>query len=325
MNMLNKRFIAVNEDYPAEKWLDYYQHADAAYKHWFLKEGAVKRPGLAECGQALTEYMPELLAIWEHLLNLTNADESDARLLSLYCPTPYITGCSQAVWSRYSPVLVRNYDYSPDLCEGRIMKSKWHNSQVIGATDCLWGLLDGMNEHGLCVSLAFGGSHSVGEGFGIPLVLRYILEFCKNTQEAIAVLKRVPVNMAYNITLLDAYFDIATVELSPVNKTKVTHVPFAVNHQGDFELTNYAMFSRSYERKQALLDRLYDPVATIESFIDGFEYAPLFASDYQNNFGTLYTCVYNPQLKAMEFRWPYHLRMYQSFEVFVEQEVWIRY
>ncbi|MBF0198824.1 MAG: hypothetical protein HQL32_14000 [Planctomycetes bacterium] len=320
-----KKFSAIEEEYPGEKWLDFYRHVDESYQNWFLKEGDFRRPSFAECQQALKTYMPEFVPLWEHLQKLCEANDKQARLLSLYCPTPYLTGCSQAVWSRYSPVLVRNYDYSPSLSEGRILKSKWFDTEVIASTDCLWGVLDGMNEHGLSLSLSFGGSDIVGDGFGIPLILRYVLEFCKTTREALEHLTRIPTNMAYNITLIDAYFDVATVELSPVDSPKVSHAPFAVNHQGDFDLGNYAMFSRSFERKQTIIDRLYDPLMSIESFIDGFEYAPLFATDYDNNFGTLYTAVYNPQLRAMEYRWPYHVRMYQSFEVFNEQELWVNY
>lgn len=325
MSKLTKSFISQDEDKPGKKWLDFYHRVDKSYQQWFLKEGDIKRPSLEECKQALETYMPELVPMWQHLIQLTNADEQTARLLSLYCPTPYINGCSQAVWSRYSPVLVRNYDYSPSLNEGRILKSKWHETSVIASTDCLWGVLDGINEHGLCVSLAYGGSEVVGVGFGIPLILRYVLEFCQTTQQALTVLAKIPTNMAYNVTLIDASFDTATIELSPIVAPSISHIPFAVNHQGNFELSNYAMFSRSYERKQAIIERLSEPLTTIESFIDSFEYEPLFASDYQNNFGTLYTAVYNPQLKAMEVRWPYSVRMYQSFELFIEQELIVRY
>ena len=45
-------------------------------------------------------------------------------------------------------------------------------------SDCLWGLLDGMNDRGLAVSLTFGGRPDVGDGFAIPLVVRYVLETC---------------------------------------------------------------------------------------------------------------------------------------------------
>ena len=51
-------------------------------------------------------------------------------------------------------------------------------------SDCLWGLLDGMNDAGLAVSLTFGGRPVLGDGFGIPLVMRYVLETCEDVAEA---------------------------------------------------------------------------------------------------------------------------------------------
>ena len=49
---------------------------------------------------------------------------------------------------------------------------------MLGMSDCLWGLLDGVNDAGLAVSLTFGGRRDVGDGFAIPLVVRYLLETC---------------------------------------------------------------------------------------------------------------------------------------------------
>jgi hypothetical protein len=48
--------------------------------------------------------MPELLPHWEHLVELSGGDEQVARMLSLYRPTPFLAGCSQAVWSRTRPM-----------------------------------------------------------------------------------------------------------------------------------------------------------------------------------------------------------------------------
>lgn len=318
-----KRFQAIEEKFPGQKWLTHYHAVMPGYRRWFASEGELKRPSLQECREALQTYMPEFVALWEHLIEITNADANDARLLSFYCPAPYLSGCSQAVWMRYTPTLIRNYDYSPEYCEGRIMKTQWHNTQVIASTDCLWGLLDGMNEHGLSVSLAFGGKGVTTEGFGIPIILRYILEFCTTVDEAVKVLCRVPAHMAYNITVLDAYGQVRTVELSPFTSPNVTYKPLAVNHQGDFALTNYAMFSRSYERQQFIINKLYDPLSSVESFVNAFEYSPLFTSNYAQGFGTLYTAIYNPQLRAMEYRWPNQVRMYQSFAFFEEYELWV--
>lgn len=323
MANVQKHFQAVHELTLGDKWLTHYYAALPAYQRWFASEGEIKRPPLDECRQALEQHMPELLPFWENLLQLTQANEEDARLLSFYCPAPYMTGCSQAVWARYSPILVRNYDYDVAHCEGRILKTKWHKTQVIASTDCLWGVLDGMNEHGLSVSLAFGGNEAVCPGFNITIILRYILEFCTTIDEAVKVLNRVPANMAYNITLLDAYGQFRTVELTPFSPPKISYKPLAVNHQGNYELSSYALFSNSYERHQFLFNKLYDPLSSIESFVNAFEYSPLFASNYAQGFGTLYTAIYNPQLRAMEYRWPNRKRMYQSFAYFEEYELWV--
>ncbi len=325
MSGLQKCFQAVQEDYPGQKWLAYYQQTIAGYRQWFASEGEFNRPDLAQCSAALQLHMPELVPLWQRLLDLAGGDMLDARLLSLYCPSASPSGCSQAVWTRYTPTLVRNYDYAPEFCEGRILKTRWHGTEVIASTDCLWGVLDGMNEHGLAVSLAYGGKDAVAPGFGISIILRYVLEFCATVEEAVKVLRRVPANMAYNVTVLDAYGQVRTVELTPYAAPNVGYKPLAVNHQGDYELTNYALFSNSYERQQFILGRLYDPLSSVESFVNAFEYSPLHASNYAQGFGTLYTAIYNPQLRAMEYRWPHRLRMYQSFACFQEYDLWVDY
>ncbi|HGX92424.1 MAG TPA: hypothetical protein ENK35_03825 [Candidatus Tenderia sp.] len=321
----SKQVQFVAEERPAEKWLAHYQLTLDDYKAWFLSEGEFNRPSYQACHNAIKEYMPEFEPLWQELIALCDGDDLEARLLSFYCPAPYVRGCSQAVWSKYNPILVRNYDYDLAQCEMRVMKSRWFDTEVIASSDCLWGAIDGMNEHGLSLSLAFGGVPDRGVGFGIPIILRYILEFCQTTQQAVEVLQRIPSHMAYNITLLDAGHNVSTVEINPNNLTRVSHIPVAVNHQGEYELSNYAAFSKSYERKKFLIDKLYDPMINIESFIDSFEYTPLFSDNYEEGFGTIYTAVYNPTLRACEFRWPYGVRRYKSFTHFEEETFWVTY
>lgn len=307
-----------------EEWLSFYHQSIEGYKKWFLKEGEFSRPSYQTCHNALKQYMPEFVDFWLQLIETTGADDLEARLLSFYNPSPYVSGCSQAVWQKHPPVLVRNYDYDPKLSETRFLKSKWFDTEVIASTDCLWGVLDGMNEYGLCVSLSFGGGSERGDGFGIPIVLRYVLEFCKTTTEAVEVLNRVPIHMAYNITLIDASFIVKTVEITPGKQNQVSNIPLAVNHQGDFMLSNYSIFSKSMERKQFLIDKLYDPWQSVESFIENFAYAPLFTQNYGQGFGTLYTAVYNPALKACEFRWK-GFQKNQSFNHFNQEKLYVYY
>ena len=61
--------------------------------------------------------------------------------------------------------------------------------------DCLWGLLDGVNDAGIAVSLTFGGRPNVGTGFGIPIVLRYVLQASESIDAAVDALTRIPVHM----------------------------------------------------------------------------------------------------------------------------------
>ena len=105
---------------------------------------------------------------YERLVELAEGDEMAARFLSLYRPPGFIVGCSQGAWNReHDPVLVRNYDYPASRAEGIIVSTAWTGRRVIGMSDCLWGLLDGINDAGLAASLTFGGRTAVGDGFGI--------------------------------------------------------------------------------------------------------------------------------------------------------------
>jgi predicted choloylglycine hydrolase len=91
----------------------------------------------------LTRHMPELAGTWEHLVELSGGDETAARMLTLYDPPQFLPGCSQLALTGETPMLIRNYDYRPELCERVVYSSAFTGRRVIGSRDCLWGLLDG--------------------------------------------------------------------------------------------------------------------------------------------------------------------------------------
>jgi Acyl-coenzyme A:6-aminopenicillanic acid acyl-transferase len=122
----------------------------------------------------------------------------------------------------------------------------------------MWGLLDGIYDAGLAVSLTFGGRPEVGEGFSIPLVIRYVLEVCRTAHEAMRVLHRVPVHMSYNVTAVDRAGRRATAYLAPDRPTGITARAVATNHQGEVEWVPYAAAIRSVERQQRLEELLAD-------------------------------------------------------------------
>jgi predicted choloylglycine hydrolase len=170
--------------------------------------------------------------------------------------------------------------------------------------DCLWGLVDGMNDAGLAVSLAFGGRRVVGDGFGIPLVLRYLLEVCETADDARRTLQRLPVHMAYNVTVVDRDGGFFTAFLGPDREPDFVRRPVATNHQERLDWPEQAQATRSRERQQVLLDLLGDDSVDAEGLVDAFLRPPLYSTAYALGFGTLYTAVYRPAERTVEYRWP---------------------
>ena len=170
--------------------------------------------------------------------------------------------------------------------------------------------------------LAYGGRHRHGNGFAITLVLRYVLEFCRNTDEAVAVLKRVPIHMAYNVTLVDHNGIIKTVVLCPGEEVQVTSVSFATNHQQGGAIDDIDVIADSYSREQYLSTRLADPRQAESSLVNLFLQPPLMRkSNEWQGWGTLYTARYQPSSGVVELYWPNGQILTQSFNHFVESDI----
>jgi len=299
-------FVYINsiaEDQPGEKWKSVFDRTWPYYRNWFLSEGSRARPGYLSSLSALEEHMPEIMPIYHQLTKLAGGGDTESRFLSQFCPPPYMSGCSQIAWTRNSPVLIRNYDYSPVLFEGILFRTNWLRP-VMGMSDCLWGLLDGMNDAGLTVSLTFGGRKVTGEGFGIPLIIRYILETCDTVDEAVKVLMRIPVHMAYNLTLVDPSAKVVTVYLAPDRSPYISNSPIGTNHQVAVEWEDYARITGTRERRDILEATLLDPFETEEGLIKKFLQPPLYNTKFEKAFGTLYTGVYHINESQVELHWP---------------------
>lgn len=296
---------AVGETGPGPVWSGLFAEYWPAYHSWWARDGLDARPTYLECIRALEAHMPELVPLYEELCRLAGGSDPAARFLSMYGPPAYLTGCSQGIWPGAEPVLVRNYDYHPRAFDSLVLRTDWLGVKVMGTSDGMWGLVDGVNEHGLAVSLTFGGRQIVGEGFGVPLILRYVLQTCSNTAEAQAVLERVPTHMSYNVTVIDAKRHYLTAMMAPDRRpAKITHSAVATNHQDRVEWASHARFTATVERERFLLQRLTLHVEPEERFIGAFLKPPLYSTAFSAGFGTLYTAVYRPRLKQMELRWP---------------------
>lgn len=296
-------FDAVSEATPGPKWAARWRRSWPAYEPWFVANGGDTGPTRAACEAALKHYMPELVPVHAALVRLTGGSDRAARFLSTWCPPGYFGGCSLACAVSSDDIrLVRNYDLSPDLNEGLLLRSEWTGRPVMGMVEFLWGVSDGINDAGLSVVLAYGGRQEVGRGFGITTILRYVLETCDTVDAALCVLQRVPSHMPYNIVVADASGAAASVEIYAGGGAKVQPRPIATNHQNDGSAPDRAAFTKTYQRSRHLDAALAD-TKTPATLVHLFTQTPLMQDRYAEGFGTLFTAEYEPLHARMTLHW----------------------
>ncbi len=247
-------FSAIKNTQSNQQWLNNFNLHWPAYKSWYQsrKNGQINSTNLRIAEKTLNGFMPEITPIYQQLKHLVNDNPVACQFLTLHQPPAYLINCSQIVLSNPEPTLIRNYDLSPDLSENTIFYTDWLDRKVISTNECLWGADDGINDAGLAISLTFGGRKAVGTGFGIPIILRYILQTCETTKQAVKQLRRIPSHMSYNITVVDKSGDYATVHVAPDRQARVTKDRIATNHQQTIEWQEQANFSKTLERKEYL-------------------------------------------------------------------------
>ena len=314
----------ISEAEPGPRWQALFAATWPGYRRWYLQRDVRHRPDLRTAQSRLAQYMPELVPTYEALLDLALAsppaaraaeatagaiaspsdDDVAARLLTLWDPPRFLPGCSQAVVFAPDPVLCRNYDYAPALWERVVYASRFRGRRVIGNNDCLWGLLDGMNEDGLVVSLSFGGRRGSGAGFAVSLVVRYLLEVASSVPEAIDILRRVPVAMAYNLTMVDAARRAVTVYVGPDRPPEVSDSPIATNHRGEIpDDERHAHRFASVQRRTCLTE-LLGAEPDVDELVAAFLRPPLHSTHYRRAFGTVYTALYRPAKRTLTLHWP---------------------
>ncbi|MDQ1714235.1 MAG: hypothetical protein QOC60_180 [Frankiaceae bacterium] len=311
-------FRAVSENGRDDGFPERFATVWPAYQAWFLQAGDAARPSYVAARTALRQHMPELVPTWERHCRRAGGGDMAARVLAHWCPPPYVSGCTQAVVRRGAPILVRNYDYDVRNFDATILLTDYEGRRVLGTGDCVWGLLDGLNEFGLAATLTFGGSRQVGTGFGISLVLRYLLETCATVAQALAVLDRVPVHMAYNVTVLDAAGAAATAFVGPGRPPLHVDPLVVTNHQEHQATEQFAKLSHSRDREvavRAVLESGGDEERAIRAFLD----PPTYNRNFEHSFGTLYTAVMRPAERCVDYRWPSSLWR-QSFDGFTPGE-----
>ena len=111
----------------------------------------------------------------------------------------------------------RNYDFYyrfAKYCESYLTRPKGAYASL-GNTDVFVGREDGVNEKGLAASIHFVSASLGSSGINFPIALRYVLDKCATTGEAVDFLTHVKFLTANNYLIADRSGDMAVVEVCP--------------------------------------------------------------------------------------------------------------
>jgi predicted choloylglycine hydrolase len=258
-------------------------------------------------------HLPELMPVLENLASALEHPGAAAFLTQLTFK-PFFVSCSQ---TGLAGALVRNYDFDPAMCERTIARTQYLRP-VIGVNEGLWGLLDGMNDAGLAVSLTFGGRFVQGPGMCIAMVVRYLLETCDTVDEAWQRLQAIPVSTAQNLTLVDREQTMSVYVGPDIAPTRANEV-CVTNHQMEPVTEDDEQDSHTLQRLAAVraaTEAARDSEEPVEQVVEALLRPPLYNVDLTSGLGTLYTAAYRPAQGRVSYIWPRGQRWEQSFATF---------
>ncbi|HXX72811.1 MAG TPA: C45 family peptidase [Candidatus Acidoferrales bacterium] len=114
-------------------------------------------------------------------------------------------------------VFGRNYDFYyrfAKYCESYLTRPKGAHASL-GNTDVFLGREDGLNEKGVGISMHFVSAQLGAPGVNFPVAVRYVLDKCATTAEAVDFLAHTKFLTANNYLIADTSGDMAVVEACP--------------------------------------------------------------------------------------------------------------
>lgn len=175
-----------------------------------------RRKFAEECLPIYEKYYPEILEEIKGLAMGQNSSYEDfyTFLLSMYC-FEFNNHCTCiAIKDKDNLIFGRNSDFLVSL-EKLYMNVLYNLDNAYafnGNTTAFIEMEDGINEYGLAVGLTFIYPTIVKAGFNAGMLVRYLLEKCKTTGEALSLLKNIPIASQQTLTIADRTGNIVVVE-----------------------------------------------------------------------------------------------------------------
>lgn len=172
-----------------------------------------------ECAAEYFIYFPEILEEIQGIAdgNAVPVETLHALLFCMYC-FEFDNKCTCfAFRTGEEIVFARNSDFLVSL-EKLYMNCLYHlrdGYAFNGNTTAFVQMEDGVNQHGLAVGLTFVYPRVRKPGLNAGMLLRYLLEKCKTTGEALEELHKLPIASAQTLTIADKSGHIAVAECNP--------------------------------------------------------------------------------------------------------------
>ena len=259
---------------------------------------------------------------------------------ALFCAVigPPVQGCTHAValpsiTDNHHLLVARNYDMKLSeadlrLCTTRIEGRIPH----LGFSDMCFGRLDGINQHGLCVTLSNTWDQVPDEwrephGLHYAFAVRGALEQCKNLEEAVDLWQRMPIGSDGTFLVADPSGNAACVEIAGCKRAVKRISPnteeqylVSTNHYTNLVFPNSAEHvpnahsKRRYELFSAWFKENREQItsAGLKAFLDRDWSTGVssYSSEFQG--GTLWSMVFDITAGTVEIRFgpPPHNRWY---------------
>ncbi|UNP84344.1 C45 family autoproteolytic acyltransferase/hydolase [Bacillus mycoides] len=313
--------------------LEYYESAHV--KEIFFREQPDSTKAYLEIRSQIEEYCPGLD---EELKGFAEGFGYKPNQLKFYDDAWLIPGgCSLGAilpqkMSDGKTYVLRNYDLSPDISDMRLCTTKVDGRYThTGFSVSTFGRSEGLNEKGLCVAFASCGMpigkypgmrEPVVTGLQFMVVVRAILETCKNIEEAVYAVKNMPVGTNMNLLLADANGEAALVGtydgVKVVKKAELDYL-IATNHGLFPEIKNLepGKLEQSQLRYNILENKFSDngkrTACEIKELLSTEFPKGVSIHNYKENFGTVHSILFNLTDCQLEFSYgsPLHNELYQ--------------
>lgn len=201
-------------------------------------------------------------------------------------------------------ILGRNSDFLSEfkkLCDSCFYLLD-NSYSFIGNTTAMSEVEDGINEFGFAAGLTFVYPSLIKPGLNGGVIVRYLLENCKNVKEGIKKLNTLTISSSQNILMSDRYGDMALVECNCENINIIGQKNNFVCCSNDFNSTEMKIYNcnlednifskRRYETmRNSLLKQKKSTFLYAKSLLKG-KYGFMCDYDKKSKMDTLWSCIY---------------------------------